>query len=152
MALETEVEIDTRLGRRTIDTQKVIHFPHGLIGLENERDFILLQIRPEAPLLILQSVHNPVVGLLVADPYSFMERFDVSLGEAERQLLQIAQVEDAAVLVTVSIPAGRPQDAVLNLTGPVFINHEARLGLQAPQNNDGPAQVSMHALKREDNA
>ena len=152
MARDTEIEIDTRLGRRTIDTQKVIHFPNGLIGLENERDFILLQIRPEAPLLILQSVHTPVVGLLVADPYSFMETFAVSLSEAERQLLQISQVEDAAVLVTVSIPAGRPEDAVLNLTGPIFINYEARLGLQAPQNSDGPTQVSMHALHREEKA
>ncbi|MDO5483873.1 MAG: flagellar assembly protein FliW [Desulfovibrionaceae bacterium] len=146
MARETEIEIDSRLGRRVIDTQKVLHFPHGLIGLENERDFILLQIRPEAPLLILQSVNNPLVGLLVADPYSFMDRFPISLSEAEKQLLQIGQITDAAVLVTVSIPPGHPQDAMLNLTGPILINHQARIGLQAPQNMDGPAQVRMHAL------
>jgi len=144
MELEHEVEIDTRLGRRVIDTGKVIHFPHGLIGLESEREFILLQIRPEAPLLILQSVHNPLVGLLVADPYSFMEAYTVNASEAEIQQLQVNQLEDAAVLVTVSIPAGQPQDATLNLTGPIFINHEARIGLQIPQNIDGPAQFSMH--------
>ena len=148
MARENEVEIDTRLGRRVIDTDKVIHFPHGLIGLEIEREFILLQIRPEAPLLILQSVHNPLVGLLVADPYSFMDEYRVAASEAEMQQLQVAQLADAAVLVTVSIPAGQPQDAVLNLTGPIFINHQARIGLQVPQNSDAPAQFSMHAPTR----
>lgn len=147
MARENEVEIDTRLGRRVINTDKVIHFPHGLIGLENEREFILLQIRPEAPMLILQSVHNPLVGLLVADPYSFMNEYRVVASEAEMQQLQVERLEEAAVLVTVSIPAGRPQDAVLNLTGPIFINHQTRIGLQAPQNSEGPAQFSMHAAR-----
>lgn len=148
MAVEKEIEIDTRLGRRVIDTTRIITFPHGLIGLENEREFTLLQIRPEAPLLILQSVHNPMVGLLVADPYSFMERFRILTSEAERQLLQIQKIEEAAVLVTVSIPAGRPQDAVLNLTGPILINHQVRIGLQVPQNSEGPTQVRMHPPKQ----
>ena len=75
-----EIEIDTRLGRRRIDTDKVIRFPHGLAGFEGERDFILLQIRPEAPLLILQSVTEPQVGLLVADPYSFLQSYPVMVG------------------------------------------------------------------------
>ena len=148
MARNKEIEIDTRLGRRCIDADKVIHFPRGLAGFENERDFILLQIRPEAPLLILQSVNTPVVGLLVADPYSFFDKSYAPLvGDAEKQLLSIDSLEQAAVLVTVSIPAGAPEKAVLNLTGPIVINYEARMGLQVPQCADGPQQVNMHSLK-----
>ena len=148
MARNKEIEIDTRLGRRCIDTDKVIHFPRGLAGFENERDFILLQIRPEAPLLILQSVNTPVVGLLVADPYSFFDKsYAPQVGDAEKQLLSIESLEQAAVLVTVSIPAGAPEKAVLNLTGPIVINYEVRMGLQVPQSADGPQQVNMHSLK-----
>ncbi|MBO5490022.1 MAG: flagellar assembly protein FliW [Desulfovibrio sp.] len=150
MARNKEIEIDTRLGRRCIDTDKIVRFPQGLAGFEKEQEFILLQIRPEAPLLILQSVHTPVVGLLVADPYSFLERsrFTPVVGAAEKQLLRIDSLEQAAVLVTVSIPAGAPADAVLNLTGPIIINHEERVGLQVPQQNaDGPQQINMHSLK-----
>ena len=125
MARNKEIEIETRLGRRSIDAEKVVHFPRGLAGFENERDFILLQIRPEAPLLILQSTSNPVVGLLVADPYSFMDKtaYAPALGEAEKQLLQIADMEETAVLVTVSIPAGQPEAAVLNMAGPATDLH-----------------------------
>ena len=148
MARNKEIEIDTRLGRRCIDADKVIHFPRGLAGFENERDFILLQIRPEAPLLILQSVNTPVVGLLVADPYSFFDKsYAPQVGDAEKQLLSIENLEQAAVLVTVSIPAGAPEKAVLNLTGPIVINYEARMGLQVPQCTEGLQQINLHSLK-----
>ena len=148
MARNKEIEIDTRLGRRCIDADKVIHFPRGLAGFENERDFILLQIRPDAPLLILQSVTTPVVGLLVADPYSFFDKsYAPQVSDAEKQLLSIESLEQAALLVTVSIPAGAPEKAVLNLTGPIVINFESRVGLQIPQCADGPQQVNMHTLQ-----
>ena len=148
MARNKEIEIDTRLGRRCIDADKVIHFPRGLAGFENERDFILLQIRPDAPLLILQSVTTPVVGLLVADPYSFFDKsYAPQVSEAEKQLLRIESLHQAALLVTVSIPAGAPEKAVLNLTGPIVINFEMRVGLQIPQCADGPQQVNMHTLQ-----
>jgi flagellar assembly factor FliW len=140
-------EIDTRLGPRGIDADKIVHFPRGLAGFEDERDFVLLQIRPEAPLLILQSVRNAGVGLLVADPYSFLQNYTIVISDAEEKLLCLRGMEEAAILVTVSIPAGEPENAVLHLTGPIVINHRARLGLQIPQNAEGPGQVNMHSLK-----
>lgn len=147
MARIKEIEIDTRLGRRVIDEDKVIRFPRGLAGFENEQDFILLQIRPDAPLLILQSITAPNVGLLVADPYSFLQSYPVIIGDAEQKLLQIEKTEDAAILVTVTIPQGEPDKAALNLTGPIVINHAARLGAQVPQTSDGPVQINMHSLE-----
>ena len=52
---------------------------------------------------------RPEVGLLVADPYSFLSSYPVMLGEAEQKLLKLEKSEDSAILVTVSIPAGRPR-------------------------------------------
>lgn len=144
MACEKEIEINTRLGVRSIDPEKIVHFPRGLAGFEEEHEFTLLQLQPDAPLLILQSTNRPEVGLLVADPYSFLSSYPVMVGEAEQQLLKIQKTDDAAILVTVSIPAGAPEKAMLNLTGPIVINHKARIGLQIPQGFEGPSQVSMH--------
>lgn len=144
MECKREIEIDTRLGRRAIDPEKIITFPRGLAGFEEEHEFILLQLRPDAPLLILQSTKRPEVGLLVADPYSFLPSYPVVVGDAEQQLLKINETDETAILVTVTIPAGHPEKAMLNLTGPIVINHQARIGLQIPQGFEGPAQVSMH--------
>ena len=80
MAQDNTIEIDTRLGRRTVQTDKIIHFPRGLAGFEKEHEFVLLQVQPNAPLLVLQSISNPHVGLLVADPYSFQPSYPVSIG------------------------------------------------------------------------
>ena len=142
-----EREIDTRLGRRVVDLDRVIHFPQGLVGFEDEREFVLLQLRPEAAMLILQSMKTPQLGLLVADPFSFIESFKPVVGEAEMALLQLGNLEDAAILVTVSIPSGQPDNATLNLAGPIVINHQARIGMQVPQNTDGPSRVNMHTLE-----
>ena len=147
MEREKEIEIQTRLGLRRIDTEKIITFPHGLAGFEQEHEFILLQIRPEAPMLILQSVSTPAVGLLVADPFCFLPDHKIVVGDAEQQMLGIGQREDAAYLVTVTIPAGQPEKAALNLAGPIVINHRQHIGMQVPQNCDGPTQVNMHTLK-----
>jgi flagellar assembly factor FliW len=145
------LEIDTRLGPRCIDTDRIVHFPRGLAGFENEHDFVLLQIRANAPMLILQSIHHANVGLLVADPYSFLQDYTIVINDAEEKLLHLQNIEEAAILVTVSIPAGEPENAVLHLTGPIVINHKARLGMQIPQSTEGPGLVNMHSLKPIDN-
>ena len=141
MAEDRTIDIDTRLGRRTVQTDKIVHFPRGLAGFEKEHEFVLLQVQPDAPLLVLQSVSNPQVGLLVADPYSFRPSYPVIIGDADQALLRLQQEEDAAVLVTVSIPEGDPANALLNLMGPIIINHKNCVGVQVAQMGDGPTQA-----------
>ena len=137
--------IETRLGRQVIAQDKIIHFPRGLMGFEDQHEFTLLQIKPEAAFLMLQSMSDPRLGLLVADPYCFMDDYQIRINEAEQKILHIATREQVAVLVTVSIPQGKPEKTALNLSGPILINHEARLGLQVPQ-MEGlyPTQLFIH--------
>lgn len=154
MAEHSEKEIDTRLGRQVVSLDKVIRFPRGLIGFEEKKEFTLLQIRPDTPFLVLQSLDDPGLGLLVADPYGFVPDYRVRVSDAEQKLLGIINQEQVAVLVTVSIPPGRPEDTVISLTGPILINHEARLGLQVPQTEGaGPGKLTvrlgdMHSAER----
>ncbi len=143
--MENRKEIDTRLGRQTVDLDKVIYFPRGIIGFEDRKQFTLLQIRPEAPFLVLQSLDDPGLGLLVADPYGFMPEYTLKLGDAEQKLLQVEKREDLAVLVTVAIPPGKPEETVISLSGPILINHAARIGIQAPQTDiKGPTKIKLH--------
>ena len=137
--------IETRLGRQVVALDKIIHFPRGLMGYEDQHEFTLLQIKPEASFLMLQSMTDPRLGLLVADPYCFMDDYQVRLNEAEQKILNIANREQVAVLVTVSIPPGRPEKTALTLSGPILVNHEAKLGLQVPQ-MEGlyPSQLFIH--------
>ncbi len=147
MARQKEKVIQTRIGKRVVELDKKIYFPRGLIGFEDQREFVLLQMKEGSPFLVLQSLTNPRVGLLVADPYSFTMEYEVKLGQAEQKILRLQNIRQVAVLVTVSIPAGEPQKTALNLTGPILINYEARIGLQAPQvESKYPSHLYLHEL------
>ena len=134
--------IESRLGKREIRVDKIIHFPCGIIGFEGMREFILLQIQENAPLLVLQSMEKSTLGLLVADPFVFIPDYALHIGDAEQKLLQVESAAELAVLVTATIPPGKPEETALNLLGPILINHHAHLGLQVPQiDRNAPTQV-----------
>ncbi len=140
-----EIEIMTRLGRHTIDPDKIIHFPRGLMGFEKHHNFALLQISSGSPFLVLQSMSDPNLGLLVADPYTFIPGYNLRVGNAEQAMLRLDHPGQAAILVTASIPHGKPELATLSLTGPILINHEQRLGLQVPQSDSAfPPRWRIH--------
>ena len=145
MAKENIIEFDTRLGRQKVALDRIIRFPKGLIGYEGVRDFALIQIREGVPFLVLQSLEDKQLGLMVADPYTFIDGFTVKLNDAEQNMLNVDKPEQVSVLVTVSIPPGKPEDTCLNLSGPIIINHEARIGLQVPQSDPSqPGKVFLH--------
>lgn len=146
---DKEIKVQTRLGEQKVSLDRVLRFPRGLIGYEDKRDFVLLQIRDDVPFLVLQSLEDPGLGLMVADPYSFIGDYSVRLSDAEQNMLNVDDPAQVSVLVTVSIPAGKPNETCLNLLGPVVINHEARLGLQVPQaETSQPAKIYLNSMNK----
>ncbi len=128
----------TRLGEREVSPDGIIYFPRGLVGLEDKREFALLSVREDpSPFLLMQCITDSGLGLLVADPYSFIDSYDVKIETADRRVLNVENIRQLAVLVTVTIPQDKPQDTTLNLQGPIVINTEARIGLQIPQTEAG---------------
>jgi len=128
-----KITIQTKLGEREVARDSVLYFPHGLIGLDDKREFVLIPVRDNSPFLLLQCVTDPGLGLLVADPFPFLPDYNVKLEQAEKKILRVENIRQIAVLVTVTIPKNQPQQTTLNLSGPIILNTKARLGLQAPQ-------------------
>lgn len=141
--------IQSRLGEREVRLDKVLHFPRGIIGFESAREFTLLQIQENAPLLVLQSLEDPTLGLLVADPFVFLPDYNLTIGDAEQQILRAQGPEELAVLVTATIPPGKPEETAINLLGPIVINHRERLGLQVPQMESGNLPARVYVRMRE---
>jgi len=133
MANKDERIVETRLGGVQLSDERVLTFPRGLIGFMGHREFTLLQIREDSPFLVLQSLTDPSLGLLVADPYTFMTDYEVLIGDADLRLLGVTDRQQLSILVTVTIPQGMPERTTLNLTGPIIVNNDTRLGVQIPQ-------------------
>jgi flagellar assembly factor FliW len=116
-----------------VSIDKTIRFPRGLIGFETLREFALVEFKPGSPFHFLQSMELPGMGMMLADPFSFLPGYEVRLAAVEERILKVRSIRDLIILVSVTVPKGDPEGSTLNLTGPICVNVQARLGLQSPQ-------------------
>ncbi len=134
MVQKKERIIHSRVGPLHVAQDRLVYFPKGLVGFELQREFALVRVREESAFFLLQSCTDPGLGLMVADPYVYIPDYRIKVSTAEQELLRLKNIREAVVLVTVTIPAGKPEEAVLNLVGPLVINIRLRRGMQVPQN------------------
>ncbi len=121
-------KIMTRFGEIEYDPEKTIHFPEGLIGLENLRDFIVMPNRKQGPLFWIQSVDDPDLAFVVTDPTNFFLDYRVLPSEEERRKLRISESDDCFVLSIVTVPPSR--EITLNLAAPLLFAPKTSRALQ----------------------
>ncbi len=116
------------LGPLEIRPDTVVTFPAGLPGFRSMHRFALVETQRDE-LVWLQSVDDPDLTFLLADPFVVVPGFDVEIPPSDLASLgaTVAQ-ESLLVLVVVQLEAGIPVAA--NLQSPVIIARDRRLGRQ----------------------
>jgi flagellar assembly factor FliW len=143
--------IHSRIGQMVISADKTIRFPRGIIGFESLREFALVEFKHGTPFHFLQSLEMPSMGMMLADPFSFLPSYEIRLAAAEERILKVRSIRDLVILVSVTVPKGDPQASTLNLTGPICVNVQERLGLQSPQVElNFPSRVLLRDLGNDD--
>ncbi|OXS77022.1 flagellar assembly protein FliW [Lysinibacillus sp. KCTC 33748] len=136
------------LGEIEIGEQDILTFEHGLLGLENETNFVLLPIDAELPLAILQSVDNVEIGFVVAYPFAFKKDYSFDISEDDRNQLQIEKEEN---VLTYSIVTMKEtfQESTINLLAPIIVNMDKRCGKQIvlQDNRSYPLRYPMQTLE-----
>jgi len=127
----------TRFGTLSIDVDDVIHFLHGLPGLENCRRWVLLADTESDAFAWLQSLERHDVALAVASPRRFVPTYQIRVAQRELELLEVDGVEAVQVLVVLSKTG---KFVTLNLKAPLLINPNRRLGRQIVTNSELPIQ------------
>jgi len=123
----------TRFGRIDVDPADVLHFPSGLPGLEDCRDWALLADADNDALGWLQSTTRGDVALAVVSPRRFVPGYQVRIPRSELTPLTLADMREAQVVVVV----GRTDTGLtLNLKAPIVINLAARTGRQVVASGD----------------
>jgi flagellar assembly factor FliW len=118
------------LGRVTVSTDQIITFAAGLPGFPDEHRFALINDHLEPPFYCLQSVENPSLAFVVTDPAALVPDYRPKNGARTLKELRARGPEDLQVLVTLTIPPGRPREITANLMSPLLINPEQGLGKQ----------------------
>jgi flagellar assembly factor FliW len=120
----------TRFGTLTIEPERIIHFPLGLVGFETLQRFVLIDSDEIAPMRWLQAVDEPSLAFLVVEPQLFFPDYLVSVTADERKVVGLGEADEAVVACLVVVPAD-PREMTINLMGPLIMNPEKRLGKQA---------------------
>ncbi|MDE7015681.1 MAG: flagellar assembly protein FliW [Kineothrix sp.] len=118
MTLETKV-----FGEVTIEKEKIITFPKGIIGFPDLTQFALLHDEDDGIATIhwLQSLQEPGFAMPVMDPLIVKEDYNPEVNDELLEALGEWNQEELLVLVTVTVPHELEKMAV-NLKGPIVIN------------------------------
>ena len=130
------MQVDTiRFGTLSVDDDKIILFPKGLPGFEDERRFFLMDHAGSSKIKWLHSVDNPGLALVVADPFGLFEDYRPDVPDEIARDLGIADPDGALVLTVLTVRAGQqegePPMISANLLAPIVISKERRRGAQA---------------------
>src|SRR6188474_1611820 len=89
----------TRFGRLSIDNDRIITFPRGLLGFPNYTQYALIEAADGAEFFWLQAVDEPQLAFIVTDPNLFFKDYDVPLREENQTELHITDATQGRVLV-----------------------------------------------------
>jgi flagellar assembly factor FliW len=122
------MEIETtRFGRLSVDDDRVITFPRGLLGFPDYARFALIQTGEENYFFWLQSTDEPSLAFVVTDPSIFFKDYEVPMREETQQDLQLTD----AGLAQLFVICNKVGDWLTgNLLGPILVNAGNRLGTQ----------------------
>ncbi|MGD9949496.1 MAG: flagellar assembly protein FliW [Desulfobulbus sp.] len=110
------------------DPSHIIHFPEGLIGLDQLKNFLVMPNQKQGPLFWIQSVDDPAFAFVVTDPTNFFLDYSVVPDAEERHKLEIDENGICFALVIVTVAQNK--EITLNLAGPILYAPETRKGMQ----------------------
>lgn len=130
------MKIETKYhGTVEYEEKDIIAFKKGLPGFEEFEKFIVFPLEDNPYFKILQSIKSPEVGLVTANPFDFIEDYEVSLSNDLQKELEIEKPEDVLILNTVTLNS-EVSKITTNLKAPIVINIIRGLGEQIILDNE----------------
>jgi flagellar assembly factor FliW len=121
-------KIQTRFGIIEYEASNLLHFPAGMIGLPNLRNFIVIPPKKDGPLFWIQNVDDPDFAFILTDPGNFFLDYKIQLDESEKNSLQIENAKDCYTLSIVTVPSD--QNITINLAAPILYSPETNRAIQ----------------------
>lgn len=123
--------IDTKpFGQIEVDPRQEIHFPRGLFGFDEYRDFLLLDAQ-QAPFYWLQSKTERDIAFVLISPFVFRPDYAPGVSREDLDALEVESEKDESLLIfaIVTIPEDQSR-MTANLQGPLLINRKLKAGRQ----------------------
>ena len=117
----------TRFGCLTVDDERIMTFPKGLLGFPDYQRYALIQTGEENYFFWLQCVEEPNLAFVVTDPTIFFKDYEVPVREETQAEIELS---DPAHLQVFVICNKVDEWLTGNLLGPIVVNAGNRLACQ----------------------
>lgn len=132
MKIKTE-----RFGEIEINDERIFDFTLPIIGFDNFKKFVIVDINKENIFKWLQSVDDPALAFPIVSVFSMNIDYSIDVPDNVVELLKITNVESVLVMNIASIPQENPQGTTLNLLAPIIFNLENQLAGQVILSGSG---------------
>jgi flagellar assembly factor FliW len=127
----------SRFGKMEIEPKRVIHFPQGLPGFPERKDYVILEHKPGSPFCWLQSLEQSDLAFVLINPFLIKADYLQDLSREEKKAFEVESGGDLVVFALVTIPPGAVEKMTANLLGPLVIDVKNKIGSQIILANSG---------------
>jgi flagellar assembly factor FliW len=130
-------------GAEKIAKSDMIHFPEGIPGFENIKDYILFADEEVPFIMTLQSAKTEHPSFIVVDPYCVLTDYKPILSQADKSFFQVTDTDSLKFLL-LTVLTDNMQNTVINLKSPIAIHPENNSAKQVIlENNDYPIRYHL---------
>lgn len=126
---------NSQFGEVTVPDDKIVAFPDGIIGFEELKQFVIIDLPDYEPFQWLLSIDDPEVVFPVISPLIVQADYQPSIERSSVQ--RIGQFEDTDLLMYAIVTVrDNGKQVTANLKGPLVINQKNRTGQQVVLESD----------------
>jgi flagellar assembly factor FliW len=130
-----------------VSKEDIIHFPEGIYGLEDIKEYVFLQKNDlNVPIVWMQAVSNKHIRLVVLDPLFIVDSYEPVIPDEILTKLGAESLSPLVFYVIAVVPKDI-RDMTVNLKSPIVINPQTRKAYQVILEN--PAYQVRHLVFRD---
>lgn len=119
----------TRFGVLDVPEEQIYEFPQGMLGFPAEKEFALLEYKPDSPFYILQSATDPNLAFLLINPFAFFNDYEFSTDDGVLAEIGLSG-ENPPMVFNIATVRDKVENMTVNLAGPVLVNSRDRKAMQ----------------------
>ena len=126
-----------RFGEVEISEERIFEFVLPIIGFNELKRFVIIDLNKDSFFKWLQSVDDPDLAFPIVSVFSMNVDYTLDLPDDVVEALKIENIESILVMNIASIPQDNPQGTTLNLLAPIVFNIDTQLAGQVILSGSG---------------
>lgn len=116
-------------GEMKINEENIINFNDGILGFEDNKSYIILNLFNNNSFVCIQSIKEPDIAFIIVNPWDFFNDYEVNISNEDLKQIDVNNQEEIVLYNIISIP-NNLNEATANLLAPIVINIDKKEGKQ----------------------